>query len=273
MEETADSFAVSFGESRVEVAFPSEFLLEAAQKVFRHMVVEPGSRGPVAASYRVKNSVLPHEVVDGSGAKVATAHSVSELQQVLKSEVSLDLIRSNPGFLWLHASGATIGGKAILLTGISGRGKSTLVSGLCQRGWKYLGDDMLPLELETRRVLPFPATALRRIPEESGKFLPPDRFDRLKRTWINMSPETVSMEPAPVGGIILPEFRLDGTHTLEPAAGSCAATALLSGCINFIEHDRDAVHHLCALIESVPVHHLGWCDPERAVNTIVGVHG
>jgi hypothetical protein len=65
-------------------------------------------------------------------------HTVSSLYRLL---LRLD----NPGetfIAFMHAACLVSNGRAILLCGCSGRGKTTLAAGLLGRGWTYLGDEI-----------------------------------------------------------------------------------------------------------------------------------
>ena len=46
----------------------------------------------------------------------------------------------------LHAAAVAIGGRAVIIAGDCGRGKSTLTACLVQDGARYVGDDLLPLD-------------------------------------------------------------------------------------------------------------------------------
>jgi hypothetical protein len=57
------------------------------------------------------------------------------------------------GFLVMHASALQVGTGAILCTGASGVGKSTLAAAMMQRGYPVLADDVSPIS-ETGQVIP-----------------------------------------------------------------------------------------------------------------------
>jgi HprK-related kinase A len=58
--------------------------------------------------------------------------------------------------LLLHASAVEKDGKALIMTGASGSGKSTLAAMLGHRGWRFMGDEFVLIDLITGEAVPFP---------------------------------------------------------------------------------------------------------------------
>lgn len=58
--------------------------------------------------------------------------------------------------LLLHASAVEKDGKALIMTGESGSGKSTLSALLGTRGWRFLGDEFVLIDLASGEAVPFP---------------------------------------------------------------------------------------------------------------------
>ena len=58
--------------------------------------------------------------------------------------------------LLLHASAVEKDGKALIMTGASGSGKSTLAAMLGCKGWRFMGDEFVLLDLATGEAVPFP---------------------------------------------------------------------------------------------------------------------
>ncbi|MEN8158142.1 MAG: hypothetical protein ABFS10_14415 [Bacteroidota bacterium] len=56
----------------------------------------------------------------------------------------------------LHASAVTDGDSSIIITGRSGRGKSTALSLLLAHGFGFIADDFVPLEAASGKIFPFP---------------------------------------------------------------------------------------------------------------------
>lgn len=110
------------------------------------------------------------------------------------------------GFLVLHAAAVERDGRAFLVAGPSGTGKTTLALGLLERGWRLLSDDFAPLERGTGLVHP--------LPKPLG--IRPGEAERTASPWLAagaLPPELLAREPAPLGGIALV-----GTGGVAPAA-------------------------------------------------------
>ncbi len=58
--------------------------------------------------------------------------------------------------LLLHASAVEKDGKALIMTGASGSGKSTLAAMLGYKGWRFMGDEFVLIDLVTGEADPFP---------------------------------------------------------------------------------------------------------------------
>lgn len=58
--------------------------------------------------------------------------------------------------LLLHASAVEKDGKALIMTGASGSGKSTLSAMLGHKGWRFMGDEFVLIDLVTGEAVPFP---------------------------------------------------------------------------------------------------------------------
>lgn len=58
--------------------------------------------------------------------------------------------------LLLHASAVEKDGKALIMTGASGSGKSTLAAMLGHKGWRFMGDEFVLIDLVNGQAVPFP---------------------------------------------------------------------------------------------------------------------
>jgi hypothetical protein len=172
-------------------------------------------------------------LVDRAGAAVQAAWSPPATAE----DAFLYLVGSVLGFVrWLrgapslHASAVAVAGRAILLVGSSGAGKSTTAAALAQRGLAVLTDDVAPL-VEQRdvflvqpglpRLLLLPETlrSVGRVADSSPGLSP--AWDKLA-----VGPAAHGFafcpEPLPLGGIYLLGDRQANvsTPTLQPLTGA-----------------------------------------------------
>ena len=72
------------------------------------------------------------------------------------------IMKAVRGFVVLHGGVVAAGdGRALAVCGLSGTGKTTLVTALLEEGFQFLSDDYCPIHQETRRVHPYPRTMWR----------------------------------------------------------------------------------------------------------------
>ena len=97
----------------------------------------------------------------------STGEDLWVLSHPLLSVPMMELLKRR-GLFGVHAAGASLDGRALVLAGTSGSGKSTLSVALARAGFGFLGDDTLFLHKE--RVLAFPDEI--DLTEESAGFFP-----------------------------------------------------------------------------------------------------
>lgn len=127
----------------------------------------------------------------------------------------------------LHAGAVSVGGRAVLVHGISGRGKSTLLAALMKAGGVVLADDLCAPEpgpdgpvlrpvFPALRLLPdaADALALRGTPTADGKVRLP-------------IPEDLSPAPVRIGAVVLLAERQPGTGSITRLPPAQAVPMLL----------------------------------------------
>jgi hypothetical protein len=73
-----------------------------------------------------------------------TLGDIKDLDGSIRTRPGIDIISAwaaNRGILPIHASGIALEGRALILLGVGGSGKTTTALALAQRGWELLGDD------------------------------------------------------------------------------------------------------------------------------------
>ncbi len=81
---------------------------------------------------------------------------LDEVVPVVTTQINQLAIDGTPGRIRVHAGAVERDGRVIVVAGDSGRGKSTLVAALVQRGFAYVTDEVVAFDPETLAVLPYP---------------------------------------------------------------------------------------------------------------------
>lgn len=147
------------------------------------------------------------------------------------------------GIYAIHAGACVYQGKALLLAGRSGQGKTTLVLGLLQRGFGLLSDEFAVAEPGTQRLLPYRRSI--HIRPGTPELIPPLQFVTERPQvhlgggieWTLTPTDLEAVFPgclaaaAPLRGVLL----LDGTPqpqaipTITPLPAALAAMTLVRG--------------------------------------------
>jgi hypothetical protein len=169
----------------------------------------------------------------------------------------------------MHAAAIARDDGAVLIVGPSGMGKSTLSTLLCERGWRFMGDDIAPVRMSSDDVLPFPVAPYRRI--GIGRKLPPLELGTLKKELVVLSPDAIQTESVSIKAIVFPAYRGRSRPKLTRLPLGTAAFELLRSYANFIDHGASAVARASALAVSVPAFQLVYTDGRAAAEVLDAV--
>lgn len=101
------------------------------------------------------------------------------LRSLLIGELMAALLRQR-GYLVLHGAAVARDGAAIGFLGNSGWGKSTLASHFTQRGYTFLTDDVLVVDLSGEEPMVIPGPAHVKLNEDVAKLVVEESFDALR---------------------------------------------------------------------------------------------
>jgi hypothetical protein len=179
------------------------------------------------------------------------------------------------GVMSLHASAVCIDGKAVLLVGPAGAGKSTLALALHQRGHPVLSEDVVALQPRADgigahsgfphvRLWPDSAQALGRRTDE----LPRLARNWDKRYWSLAGAAAFQATPAPIGAVYVLCGRRDASDvpSLETATARSALLELLahtrSGGVSDVRMRAQELDVLSKLARKAP---LRWLTPHAEI--------
>ncbi len=257
-----DSLFINFGDHQVEVVAPARAVREAVEERFRPMI--GARRGPLVGTIRAHREHDAGWVRDDDG--TCPAATLSDMMSVLNRAVVRCFMRARTDLVWLHAAAVHRAGRALVLVGPWGRGKSTMSASLLELGWTYLSDDIAPIDPATLAVHPFPKTL--RIREPAGRALDAGDVARLRKQAIPLRQTDIAAHPTACGGVIFPRFGCDAPNRLSPCRAPMAALELLPGCLSFAQHPEAALRLAGALAQAVPAFHLSFQDSRMAAELL-----
>lgn len=254
---------IAFGEHQVAVLSNTHQVLMEISRGFREMLT-PDVKKLVGELEVIKKNQVYY--LFGSSEECIESRTLHDVLNHLNYQIVLCLIQSNYHLLWLHAAGATKEGKGVIISGLSGRGKSTIATNLCSFGWTYLSDDVLPLDMNSGDIHPFPR--LPTIRADLGQELPLEEFQKLGKTEVHLRPEKIHRKPVAIRAIVLPIYNPTSPTTISPSSPATAAQEILQNCLNFVHHKQYAVKYVCEMVKRVPTFHLSYGDSQYASKLI-----
>jgi hypothetical protein len=256
---------VSFDGCQVAIDCAAPEVLAGLERHFQQML-EPGPSSKIVARLKTGRDGRRY-FLRGELDSPSENRTLSDILCRLNSEVVLHLVRARADLVWLHAGAAARDAGAVLISGVAGRGKSTIVTSLFNQGWCYLSDDVIPLDPRSGNVMAFPQMPMVRI--DPGRELPPDRIEALQKRQVTVSSTAIHRHPIPIEALVFPEYNPTTAARLVPFSPSQAAVALLQSCLNFPAHREAAVDEICRLVRRLPAFHLSFHDGHRAAETII----
>jgi HprK-related kinase A len=182
-------------------------------------------------------------------------------------------------YLLLHSAVVERGGRALLLPGRPGAGKSTLAAGLVLRGWRLLSDEVAIVPPGTTDVVPAPRPVglkdgsidvVRRF--DGGAVLGPSTPGTRKGTVAHMRPPDDSVargiEPACPAWIVFPRFASGAPVELSPVSRPEAFLRVAHQSFNYSVLGTVGFETLAAVFDRCSCHMLRYGDLGEAVRAL-----
>lgn len=170
------------------------------------------------------------------------------------------------GALTLHASAVAVGGRAVLILGVSGAGKSTTAAAFVSRGHPMVSDDVAVLDPASGSLAVQCGPTRLRIGAGAARAAGwPGELPRLFRhpllgdkRFIELPEGSLCREPPPLAAAYLLQPRGGGDGVrIEPVAPAAATGHLLTNLYRgrFLDpaRARQAIRHCAAVAKSVPL--------------------
>jgi len=261
----------------IETDLPGAF--EAVDRLFSPFR-DPASDGP-RRTYRLginrSDPGLFELLVDGGS--IQRPPTPGSMLEWVITNVTTEAVTRTADLVCVHASAATLGGRAVVLPAPSGHGKSTTVAALVRAGWDLLTDEAALFDLHDGLVHPFPRpmalsdTSMAAFPGLAAS-LPPayEQFHRLDHhvTADDLRPGALG-SPSRVAFVAFPSYTPGQVTELVPVSRAQALMDMLRGTFNLERVGGRGVATLARVLRAADCYrlHIGALEP--AVELIRGL--
>jgi len=186
-----------------------------------------------------------------------------------------------PGFDWLglmHAAATGVNGKAVVFPAVSGSGKSTLSAGLMYAGFEYLGDDVVPVRRNDKKITPIVTTLS--IKDGSweliGKFYPTlrngreyERLGRRMRYLDVLKPEMGEKVCREISHIIFPRYDSSEPELLREITPADALSRLIGDNVWLgYPLQTQSVQEFLTWLDTKPLYSMTYQSLEQAIEWV-----
>jgi HprK-related kinase A len=202
---------------------------------------------------------------------MALAHGLLAAEMGMNLQMALGHRRH----LLLHAATVEREGRALILTGLSGSGTSTLAAWLGERGWRLMGDEFALLDLAEGELHPFPRavslkneaiTVMERL-VPAGRFGPVlERTPKGRIRHLRPRDDAIARmaEPARPALILFPRFGRDIEPVARPVGAAEIFVRLTQASTNYTQLGEAGFRALSSLVTNVPAVALDYPSGEAA---------
>jgi hypothetical protein len=210
-------------------------------------------------------------LLDADGQLRRVTKDEDELLAALDEAVVVQLQRRRPDLFFVHSAVLELGGRAVLLVAPSGTGKSTTAWALSHHGFRYLSDELAPIDPGTLRVHPFPrALHLKATPPARYPLSPAaSRTGRSIHVAPGDLPGGVCRDSQRLGAVVfLHRARGTTTESIRPVSAAEAAATLLANALNPLAHRGDGLDPAVAVARSTPCFSLALGDVDATCHLL-----
>ena len=207
----------------------SFFQRQAKNPVLKYIVTRSGEGG--------------FEILRSKGPSLVASDDGDFLFQMEK-EITIEVQKRRPDLYFLHAAVLDYNDLGLLLVANSGGGKSTTTWALSHHGFRYLSDELAPIDLKTLEVFPYShALSLKRQPP--SPYMLPNETLRTSRTLhvpVSALPGGSKGVPTRLAAIFFVSYRPDlESPSATPISRTEGAARLFANALNPLAHPGEGL--------------------------------
>ena len=195
----------------------------------------------------------------------------SEFLYLFEKDLTIELQKLRPDLYFLHGAVVQFGGRAFILTGPSGSGKSMTTWALLQQGFLYLSDELGPVDLRTMEVHAYPhALCLKRRPPPSFPLTSATLYTSSTiHVPIDSMPGKIGKALAPIAAIFFLSYCAERLEpVLSPISKAKAGARLYTNALNALAHPADGLDAALSITKNVACFELYSGDLSRTCTVI-----
>lgn len=260
---------LSIIDRKVQLEIVGEEARNSLETIFSAMKVDIDGKRP---DIRVRIRPDPPGFrISRTGGRSSRAQNLDDLVYRVEKIVTIGLQLARPELLFLHSAALARHGRAILLAGNTGGGKSTTTWGLLQHGFEYLTDELSAICLQTLEAYPYPHALCLKRPPPPPSALPGGTMDlgRTLHVPAKLLPVRACRDPLSIGSVFLMQHDPSATEPVVRSLSSAEAAARLyvTG-LNVLAHPDGGLPAVLSIAERVPCFELRTADLERTCELV-----
>ncbi len=210
-----------------------------------------GNQGWLDLAYAVgRQPRSPAFFIQREGQDALLASDAGDFLYQFEKDMTIELEKLRRDLYFVHGAVLEFAGKACMLVGPSGSGKSTTTWALLHHGFRYLSDELAPVDLETLEVVPYPHALCLKAEPPASYPLPTATLRTSRTLYVPIAnlPSGVGSDPTPLATLFFVRYRPEiAVPTIRPMSKAEAAMRLFTNALNPLAHPEDGLDGAIAI--------------------------